>query len=167
MPTSSHAAHAPRIAFAEASIRFCAIAFTALALVPGGAHLLELPNKLGLSADQYLVVQQIYRGWALVGVLVVGALVSTAALAYTLRGESGFAAAVAALSCIVATQIVFWSATYPVNVTTENWSILPANWHALRLRWEYSHAVNALLGLAALFAASTAVVRSLPTRLTR
>lgn len=164
MLASPDFAHAPRLGSTETSIRFLAIAFTALALVPGGAHLLELPNKLGLSADQYLVVQRLYRGWALVGVLVVGALISTAALAYTLRGRSGFVAALGALSCIIATQLVFWSTTYPVNVATANWSILPANWYVLRLRWEYSHAANALLGLAALFAASTAVVRSLPRR---
>jgi hypothetical protein len=38
---------------------------TALALVPAGAHLFELPNKIGLSQDRYFIVQSIYRGWAL------------------------------------------------------------------------------------------------------
>lgn len=35
--------------------------FCALALAPALAHLLELPNKIGLSHDEYLVVQQIAR----------------------------------------------------------------------------------------------------------
>lgn len=141
------------------AIPFLAIAFTALALMPAGAHLLELRNKLGLAADEYLIVQQLYRGWALAAVLVVGALLSTAALAYTLGGQPGFGAALVALGCIVATQVVFWSATYPVNVATENWSTLPAQWQTLRLRWEYSHAASALLNLSALFAACTAVLQ--------
>jgi hypothetical protein len=29
----------------------------------------ELPNKIGSPADQYVLVQQIYRGWALFGIL--------------------------------------------------------------------------------------------------
>ena len=40
-----------------------AILLTALALVPAGAHLFELPNKIGLSQQDYFVVQGIYRGW--------------------------------------------------------------------------------------------------------
>jgi hypothetical protein len=57
--------------------RFFSLLFAALALAPALAHLLELPNKIGLSRDNYLVVQQIYRGWALLGIVVLGALLST------------------------------------------------------------------------------------------
>src|SRR5512145_1452610 len=48
-------------------LRFVALLFTALALAPGLAHLLELPNKMTLSREEYLTVQQIYRGWAWLG----------------------------------------------------------------------------------------------------
>lgn len=41
--------------------RFLGLLFTALAFAPAAAHLLELPNKIGLSRDDYLTVQQIYR----------------------------------------------------------------------------------------------------------
>jgi hypothetical protein len=44
--------------------RFLSILFVALTMAPSVAHLLELPNKLSLPADDYLTVQQIYRGWA-------------------------------------------------------------------------------------------------------
>jgi hypothetical protein len=54
--------------------RFFSLLFVALALAPALAHLLELPNKIGLSHDAYLTVQQIYRGWALLGLVVAGAL---------------------------------------------------------------------------------------------
>ena len=46
------------------TIHAFAVILTAVALVPSGAHLAELPNKLSLDRDQYFVVQQIYRGWA-------------------------------------------------------------------------------------------------------
>jgi hypothetical protein len=45
-------------------------------LVPSGAHLFALPNKIGLAQDQYFVVQNIYRGWALFGIVLFGALIA-------------------------------------------------------------------------------------------
>lgn len=48
--------------------RFLSLVFVALALGPSLAHLMELPNKIDLPRDQYLVVQQIYRGWQLLGI---------------------------------------------------------------------------------------------------
>lgn len=59
----------------------------ALALAPAMAHLLELPNKINLSREDYLKVQQIYRGWALLGFVVVGAFLSTLALTIAVRHE--------------------------------------------------------------------------------
>jgi hypothetical protein len=43
-------------------VRFLAIVLTALALVPAGAHVFALPNKIGLPQEEYFVVQGIYRG---------------------------------------------------------------------------------------------------------
>jgi hypothetical protein len=143
-----------------ATVKFLAITLCALALVPSGAHLMELLNKLHLPAEEYLVVQRLYRGWALSGVLAVGALLSTSLLAVTLRGQRGFVAAIIALLCLAATQVIFWSATYPVNVITHDWTILPGNWQALRGRWEYSHAASAVLNVGALLASVTAVLRA-------
>jgi len=45
-------------------IQFLAIMFTALALVPSGAHLAALPNKMAMAQAAYFVAQQIYAGWA-------------------------------------------------------------------------------------------------------
>jgi hypothetical protein len=44
------------------SLRFMSLFFTALALAPALAHALELPDKINLSGEDYLAVQQIYRG---------------------------------------------------------------------------------------------------------
>jgi hypothetical protein len=41
-----------------------AILRTALALVPGGAHVRELANEITLGRENYVIMQQIYRGWA-------------------------------------------------------------------------------------------------------
>jgi hypothetical protein len=132
------------------SIFFLALLFAALALVPSGAHLAELANKMRLSGAEYQIVQQIYRGWALFGIIVAGALASALALTIALRHHrTAFKPALVALLCIVGTQVVFWTFTFPVNQTTVNWTVLPSNWHELRVRWEYSHAASAGLNLAA------------------
>jgi len=40
--------------------------------------------------------------------------------------------------------------TYPMNVASRNWTVMPENFAAARRQWEYSHAVNAVLTLVAL-----------------
>lgn len=98
------------------TMRFMALLFTALALAPALAHLLELPNKIGLPKDDYLTVQQIYRGWALLGFVVAGALLSNLVLAVSVRNKPrAFVLTLIAFFCIVATQVVFWTITYPAN----------------------------------------------------
>ncbi len=49
-------------------LQFVAMVLTALALVPGGAHFLELPNKIHLSESDYFITQSIYRGLGLCSV---------------------------------------------------------------------------------------------------
>lgn len=123
------------------------------------AHLLELLNKINLSREQYLVVQQIYRGWALLGFVVAGALLSTLALTISLRRKRrAFIPALIAFLCIAGTQVVFWTYTYPANQATNNWTMLPENWEELRRQWEYSHATSAILNLIALVMVSLSVL---------
>jgi hypothetical protein len=134
-------------------LRFLSLLFVALSLAPAMAHLLELPHKIHLPAAEYLTVQQIYAGWALLGIVILGALLSTLGLLIVerLHGER-IGPTFLALLCIIAAQIVFWVYTYPVNVETQNWTMLPDNWMALRAQWEYSHAAGAGLNLLALIA---------------
>jgi len=140
--------------------RFLSLIFCALALAPAMAHLLELPNTMRLSRDEYLVVQQIYRGWALLGVVVFGALLSTLALAIVVRKRAGeFGPALTAFLCIAGTQVVFWTFTFPMNQQTANWTMLPGNWAAMRAQWEYSHAASAILNLIALIAVIISALR--------
>ena len=133
------------------TMRFLALLFTALALAPALAHLLELPNKIDLSREDYLTVQQIYRGWALLGFVVVGALLSNLVLTIVVWTKPrAFVLTLIAFLCILGTQVVFWTYTYPANQETGNWTMLPAKWLELRRQWEYSHAAGAALNLFAL-----------------
>ena len=144
---------------ATTAARFLSLLFAGLALGPALAHLLELPNKIGLPRDEYFVVQQIYRGWALLGFVVAGALFSTLALTILVRRRrSQFIPALLGFLCIVGTQLVFWSFTFPANHATANWTVAPDNWAALRVQWEYSHAASAVLNLAALVSVIVSVL---------
>jgi hypothetical protein len=135
--------------------QFLAIVLTALALVPTGAHLFELPNKIGLAQDAYFIVQGIYRGWALFGVVLFGALAANLALTFMVRRHRGaFWLALLAFLLVAATLVVFFTWTYPANQATANWTEVPANWQELRQQWEYAHATNAVLAFVALCAAT-------------
>jgi hypothetical protein len=141
-------------------VRFIALLFVGLALAPALAHLLELPNKIGLARGEYFVVQQVYRGWALLGVVVFGALLSTLMLAVMVRRRRReFALTLLAFVCILGTQIVFWTFTFPANRETVNWTVQPEHWALLRAQWEYSHAGSAVLNLLAFVALALSVIR--------
>jgi MFS family permease len=131
--------------------QFLAIVLTALALVPGGAHLMELPAKIAMPEQPYFVVQQIYRGWALSGMVIFAAIFANFASALAARhNPRQFWLSVAAGLLIVATLAIFFAWTYPTNQATGNWTSAPENWEELRAQWEYSHAVNALVMFVAL-----------------
>ena len=103
--------------------------FTALALVPAGAHLFELPNKIRLPEEHYFIVQAIYRGWALFGFVLLLAVILNLVHAILLRREAvRFWLALAACGSIAATLAIFFTWTFPANQATSNWTVVPANW---------------------------------------
>jgi hypothetical protein len=137
---------------------FLSLLFAGLAMAPAFAHLFELLNKIDLPRDQYFTVQQIYRGWALLGIVVIGALLSTLVLTVMLRHRRWpFILSLVAFLCIAGTQLIFWTYTQPANLATDNWMRIPENWETLRRQWEYSHATSAVLN----FVAFVALVLSL------
>jgi len=131
--------------------RFLAVIFTALALVPGGAHLMSLPAKIDMPEQPYFIVQQIYRGWAWAGIAIFAALFANLASAFLApRHARQFWLAVAAALLIAATLAIFFIWTYPANQMTANWTSVPVGWEHLRVQWEYSHAANAAVTFVAL-----------------
>jgi hypothetical protein len=139
--------------------QFLAVVVTALTLVPGGAHLFSLPNKITLAMDQYFIVQSLYRGWFLFGGVLLAALILNFALAMLVFYQTRpFAFATLACVCIGLTLVIFFIWTYPANVETNNWTQIPQNWERLRTQWEYSHAVNAVVLFVALCASVLSVL---------
>lgn len=133
------------------TLQFLAIVLTALSLVPAGAHLFELPNKIGLPQEAYFTVQGIYRGWALFGFVLIPALLADLFLAFAIRrAVRPSALALMAAVLMAANLAIFFTWTYPANLATENWTTPVPGWETLRTQWEYSHAVNAVLTFGAL-----------------
>ena len=133
------------------TLRLISVVCIAVAMAAGFAHLFALPNKMHLSREDYLTVQQIYRGWALIGIAVVSGLLSTLALTIIVRRRPRiFYLTLTATLCMGLSLAVFFLFTYPTNQQTHNWTSLPENWQELRRQWEYSHAVGAGLYFLAL-----------------
>ncbi len=141
----------------ESVAALLALVLTAVALVPAAAHVLELPNKLPLEREAYLMVQQVYRGWSRLEVVVIAALVATLWLAVVADEDSEVPATLAFLA-IAMTQVVFWTFTFPVNRRTRNWTEAPDDWEQLRDRWEISHAASALLNFIAFVCVAVAIL---------
>jgi hypothetical protein len=132
-------------------VQFLAVVLTGLALVPAGAHLFELPNKIFPAQEAYFLVQGIYRGWALFGVALIGALLVDLTLTLMVRDQRGpFWLALAAFALMAGTLAIFFTWTFPANQATANWTVAPDNWRELRTHWEYAHAAGAALTFAAL-----------------
>jgi hypothetical protein len=146
-------------AIAMKILQFLALVLTALALVPAGAHLLELPNKIDLSERDYFVVQSIYSGWAMLGIVLIGAMLANLVHAILLRGQGlAFVCASLAFLCVAVTLVIFFAFTFPANQLTGNWTQVPADWQGLRSEWEISHAVNAVITFIGFCALTTSVL---------
>jgi len=140
-------------------LQIAAVLLVALCLVPVGAHLIEMPGKMAMGKEAYFATQLIYNGWALFGIVEAAAIIVAAVLAWTLRDQRmamGFAAASAGL--IVASLVAFFALTFPGNVATSNWTVVPENWEALRLNWEIGHATAAVLTFLSMIAIVVSVV---------
>lgn len=140
-------------------LRLLSVVLVALSMAGGFAHLYALPNKIDLPVDEYFIAQQVYRGWALIGIAIFAALLSTTAVAVLVRRHRAeLVLTLTAIVCIVLSLGVFFTFTFPANQATENWTMQPDDWETLRRQWEYSHAVGALLYLAALIALTLSLI---------
>ena len=143
------------------SVRLLAIVFSALALIAPAAHLFELANKIAMTKADYFVVQGIYRGWWLAGGFLLAAFVANVGLAVATRHQAwACRMAVTAAILIVANLTIFFVWTQPANAATQNWTIQPENWEAMRRQWEISHAINAGVMFAAFVASVLAALKS-------
>src|SRR5262249_1859450 len=125
------------------TLQFVAMVLSALGLVPGGAHLFALPNKIHLSETDYFVTQSVYSGWALFGIVLIGAILASLALAVHIRDQRvPFVFTLINLFCLLARLAIFFVFTFPANQATNNWIAIPHNWPHLPSQWAMSPPVH-------------------------
>jgi hypothetical protein len=140
-------------------VQFLAIILTALALVPLGAHLASLPNKINLTAEQYFIIQSSYSGWFLFALVQIPSVIVAVVLVVMMRADAlPFRLALIGGAAMAATLAIYFIWVNPANLATEQWTVIPDNWQALRRQWEYGHAASAVFNLVALCAITAAVV---------
>lgn len=141
-------------------IFFVALLATALALGAALAHALEFPNKIGMSREQYFIVQRIYDGWSRLAFLLAIELVGILGVIWLHKSDTQVRwPALVALACLVGAQGVFWIWTFPANQATDNWTTQVDDWERLRFNWEYSHLAGAVFQTLAMAALIVAVLR--------
>lgn len=114
--------------------------------MPAAAHVFELPGKIDLPQQDYFVVQQIYRGWAWFGVVIIAAAMSHLVLALIAwRRRTPALLHALAFVAITGSLVVFFVWVYPANQATQNWTVIPAEWAGLRRHWEFGHTAGAAL----------------------
>jgi hypothetical protein len=143
----------------------------ALTLGLGFCHLMQLPSRLGW--DQYLWVGStvqggLYAAFGSVGaVIFVATVIVLALLAYFVRehGRPGFALALVAAILFVAAFALWWVLVYPANVELAKWvnGPVPADWTDTRARWEWGHAIIALVELIGFAALVGSVLADTPS----
>jgi hypothetical protein len=148
---------------------------TGIAMALSLAHVEELPGKMRLDRETYLAVQQIYYpGFTIGGIAEpLGALAILALLILAPLPGVRFWWAVLALGTLIATQLVFWFVTQPVNAAWTRdlnlegvggafFSVFPieirGDWTQLRDIWEYSHVVRAGLATIAFLSLARAIM---------
>src|SRR3569623_564203 len=127
-------------------VEVVSLVLQAICLMPAGGHLFEMPGKMAMGRETYFAVQPIYNGWALFGIGIGLGIVALIVLTWLLRGDGTpfwFAGAAAVL--LIASLGWLFLRVYPMNVATQNWTVIPDNWEAVRAQWESGHAVNAAL----------------------
>lgn len=139
---------------------FIALMATALALGGALAHAMELPNKMGLTQQEYFTAQKLYLGWNRLAYLLAVELAGIVAVVYLYRrSPEVWRPAVAGLLFFFAAQVVFWVWTFPANVATKSWTLQPENWQLLRAQWEYSHLAGAVFQTLVMAALLVAVLQ--------
>jgi hypothetical protein len=60
--------------------------------------------------------------------------------------------------CLIAFFAIFFTWAFPANQATVNWTALSDDRSPLRVAWEYSHALNAVVTLIALCSVTLSVI---------
>lgn len=157
------------------SLQVATLLFVAIAMALALAHALELPGKLRLSKDEYLVVQKIfYPGFTIGGAAEPIGLLLLIALMFATPAGASFWLTAGAFATLAIAHATYWVLTHPVNhFWLKDVELKGAgasffaldlighhaadDWTQLRNRWEISHVVRAALTVTSLVLLAAAI----------
>jgi hypothetical protein len=153
------------------ALRFAALLALVFALLAPAAHVLEIPGKLRLEPEQWLMVQQtLYAAFPVAGALgYVGAPLVVGAFAWAARDNREAHAAWVAVVLVVLALLSWVLIVAPVNtrIAAATPETLPDDWTTWRLRWEAGHALATLLIASGLVVLLRAALREAHPRAAR
>ena len=147
-----------------------ALTVAALSLGPSFAHVLEALPRLTVWSPELWREATVFNGqfrmFAVVGApLDIGVILVTGALAWTMRGDRPAFRCALAGSLLFALALAVWFARVaPANGVLATWvpGPVPADFEAVRNRWETGHMAVAAVKLAGFVATALAVILSRP-----
>jgi hypothetical protein len=143
--------------------RLSSVMSTAITMSAAVAHVMEMPAKRRYDPSLYVMLHRtLYPNFGRTAGPAEGiAVVTTAALAWWTRRRNpkAFPLTAAAAACLAAAHGIFWSVVNPVNIEMSRWPLdaIPEGWTVARDRWEYGHAVRAVMVTGALAALTLSV----------
>jgi hypothetical protein len=129
-------------------LRLLAFILAGLALIRPMMDLVALPSVINLAKDDYAAVQYANQSWAWLDLIRLASFFSIVVLFPFEREHNRVlwpirSAFIAQLLII----ILYVAFTLPINITTFHWTFFPdSNWAWLRVEWEYSRALSAIIG---------------------
>jgi uncharacterized membrane protein len=154
--------------------RFITLMLAAFSLSLSMTHLLELPQRMQFDQQLWVrvtVVENVYKLFGSVGaVFEITAVLTAIVLAFLVRdrGSTFYWTLGGAILLVLAfvSWIVFIA---PMNAEFAKWltNPIPADWTRYRDRWEYAHAVNAVIKIIALSLLVTSVQIETPQKFDR
>ncbi len=165
------------------ALQIVSVFLVALVMSLSLAHALELPGKIRLTREEYLIVQPIYYPGFTIGGGIGEGLGLVATLTLSLLTPSDSKAhwwAIAGFIALAITHAIYWIVTHPVNLfwlkdqkmegmSSHFFSFDPTkqsasatgngadNWTRLRNRWEFSHVLRAIFAAISLIALIVAI----------
>lgn len=126
--------------------RYLTMLFAIIPLSALLCNLFELPAKMNLSKENYQAIQGVSSGLYWLIVFEIAALIMIAILIMIEKKKKRtFKRLLVALICFVISLALFFIFTLPANITTNSWTVFPTGWETLRLQWEYSNAIRAII----------------------
>lgn len=164
------------------TLQVICVVLVAIAMALSLAHALELPGKLRLNGEEYLIVQKIYYPGFTVGGFseVLGLVAVFALLMFTGTTNPAFGWTLTSLLALAITHGTYWVLTHPVNnfwlkdqklkglgkgfFTTGAKPEQPGGsnvdqWKRYRDRWELSHVIRAAFAMLSLVLLVVAIAR--------